>query len=183
MKLIILDRDGVINYDSAVYIKSPEEWIPIPGSLQAIAKLNEAGWTVTVATNQSGIARGLYTHEILAAIHAKMQAMVAIEGGKIDTIFYCPHHPDEHCHCRKPAPGLLEQIASHYNIELTGVPFVGDKWTDVQTALAMNCKPLLVETGLEKASIPAAYKTIGKFSSLFQAVDNLLSASKTSFTV
>jgi len=150
MKLIILDRDGVINFDSTQYIKSPAEWLPIPGSLEAIAKLCQAGWLVTVATNQSGIARGLYTHEILAAIHAKMQTLVMGAGGKIDTIFYCPHHPDENCDCRKPRPGLLKQIAEHYDIELTNIPFVGDKLSDVEAGVAVGCKPLLVETGLEK---------------------------------
>lgn len=176
MKLIILDRDGVINYDSAAYIKAPEEWLPIPGSLEAIAKLTQAGWTIAVATNQSGIARGLYTHEILAAIHAKMQAMVQATGGKIDSIFYCPHHPAEHCHCRKPQPGLLEQIAKHYHHNIQGIPFIGDKWTDAETAFAVGCQPILLETGLEKPTIPKDYLTanIPVFNNLASAAQTLL---------
>lgn len=154
MKLIILDRDGVINYDSPYYIKSPEEWIPIPGSLDAIAKLYKAGWTISVATNQSGIGRGLYSHEILAEIHAKMQTMVASVGGKIDSIFYCPHHPIDKCQCRKPQPGLLNQIAQHYRCDLTQVPFVGDKWTDVEAAQTVGCQSILVATGLSEVEIP-----------------------------
>ncbi|MDF2867751.1 MAG: histidinol-phosphate phosphatase family protein [Gammaproteobacteria bacterium] len=175
MKLIILDRDGVINHDSKHYIKSPEEWMPIPGSLAALAKLTQAGWTIAIATNQSGIARGLYTHEILAAIHAKMQSMVAAAGGQIDSIFYCPHHPAEHCHCRKPQPGLVEQIAAHYAVDMVGIPFVGDKWTDVETALAGGCQPILVETGLIKTQIFPTEQAVPVFANLLQAVNKLVS--------
>jgi len=174
MKLIILDRDGVINYDSEHYIKSPAEWLPIPGSLEALAKLTQAGWTIAIATNQSGIARGLYTHEILADIHTKMQTLVVAAGGKIDSIFYCPHHPDEHCHCRKPQPGLLEQIAAHYAVSLAGIPFIGDRWTDVETALAVGCSPILVETSLIKAQIPVTEQKIPVFTNLLQAVNGLV---------
>ncbi|MDQ2994502.1 MAG: D-glycero-beta-D-manno-heptose 1,7-bisphosphate 7-phosphatase, partial [Pseudomonadota bacterium] len=115
--LIVLDRDGVINFESDEYIKSPDEWIPIPGSLDAIKRLKSAGHTVVVATNQSGIARGFYTHEILAEIHAKMQGLLAEIGSSIDGIFYCPHHPDEHCDCRKPQPGLFYQIAAQFPVD------------------------------------------------------------------
>ncbi len=147
MKLIILDRDGVINKDSTDYIKSPEEWQPIPGSLAAIAKLTQAGYTVTVATNQSGVARGYYDLATLARIHQKMQALVTAAGGKIDSIFFCPHGPDDQCLCRKPKPGLFQQIAEHYQISLQGVPAVGDSLRDLEAATAMQCKPYLVLTG------------------------------------
>src|SRR3990167_2710758 len=113
MKLVILDRDGVVNYDSEHYIKSPEEWIPIPGSLEAIATLNRKGYTVTIATNQSGIGRGFYNEMQLDAIHQKMQTILKVHQGRIDRVFYCPHFPTQACNCRKPAPGLLQEIASH----------------------------------------------------------------------
>lgn len=174
MKLIILDRDGVINYDSQHYIKSPAEWLPIPGSLEALAKLMQAGFTIAIATNQSGIARGLYTHQILADIHTKMRALAEAAGGKIDSIFYCPHHPDEHCHCRKPQPGLLEQIAAHYAVSLAGIPFIGDRWTDVEAALAAGCSPILVETSLIKTQIPVSAQKIPVFTNLLQAVNSLV---------
>lgn len=176
MKLIILDRDGVINYDSYHYIKSPEEWIPIPGSLAAIAKLYQAGWCIVVATNQSGIARGLYSHQILAAIHNKMQTMVEEAGGKIDRIFYCPHHPEDACQCRKPQPGLIKQIAEYYGIALKNVPFIGDKWTDAETALVAGCQPILVESGLQQPNILATSVTIPLFTNLALAVDNYILA-------
>lgn len=147
MKLVILDRDGVINHDSEHYIKSPDEWIPIPGSLEAIAQLNHIGYQVAVATNQSGIGRGLYTEETLAAIHQKMQTLLSGMGGRIDRVFYCPHLPTQGCDCRKPAPGLLKQIAAYYQCDLTDVPFVGDSLRDVRAACAAGCQPVLVRSG------------------------------------
>lgn len=150
MQLIILDRDGVINYDSEFYIKSPQEWLPIPGSLEAIARLNQAGYQVVVATNQSGVGRGLYDVATLNKIHEKMHTELARVHGKIDAIFYCPHTPDDHCSCRKPKPGLLYQIADHYQISLEGVPLVGDTLRDVEAAYTVGCQPVLVATGLKK---------------------------------
>ncbi len=147
MKLIILDRDGVINEDSDDYIKSESEWRPIPGSLEAIALLHQQGYTISVATNQSGIARGLYSLEVLQAIHQKMLDSVAAYGGKIDSIFYCPHGPQDACDCRKPKPGLFWQIAKHYQVNLNNVPAVGDSWRDLQAAMAVNARPFLVLTG------------------------------------
>lgn len=147
MKLIILDRDGVINYDSKHYIKSPDEWIEIPSSLSAIAKLHQAGYTIAVASNQSGIARGLYDETILQAIHQKMLALIEQAGGRIDKIVYCPHHPDDQCDCRKPQPGLLQSIADHYQCSLAGIPFVGDKLSDVETALAVDALPIFLNHG------------------------------------
>jgi len=147
LKLIILDRDGVINEDSDAYIKSPEEWVPIPGSLEAIARLNRAGWTVTVATNQSGVGRGLYDLATLERIHARMNAALAAAGGHVDTLYYCPHTPADHCACRKPRPGLLESIARHYGVSLAGVPAIGDSLRDLQAAAAVGARPILVRTG------------------------------------
>lgn len=147
MKLIILDRDGVINHDSPNYIKTPAEWVAIPGSLAAIAQLKQAGYRVVIATNQSGLARGLYNEAILQQIHQKMFDELAQYGGVIDHIFYCPHGPDDDCDCRKPKPGLLHQIAAHYQIDLTGVPFVGDSMRDIEAARAVACQPILVRTG------------------------------------
>ncbi|UFH49377.1 D-glycero-beta-D-manno-heptose 1,7-bisphosphate 7-phosphatase [Pseudomonas sp. KNUC1026] len=147
MKLLILDRDGVINQDSDAYIKSLEEWVPIPGSISAIAELSKAGWTVAVATNQSGIARGYYPLATLDAMHARLRELVAGEGGEVGMIIYCPHGPDEHCTCRKPLPGMLEQIAAHYSVPLEGVWFVGDSASDLQAARAAGAQPVLVKTG------------------------------------
>jgi len=147
MKLIILDRDGVINQDSPDFIKSADEWHPIPGSLEAIALLNNLGITVVVATNQSGIARDLYSLDTLNQIHEKMKASLKDLGGKIEDIFYCPHGPDDHCLCRKPLPGLYFQIAEKYGISLENVPAVGDSYRDIEAAIAANAKPILVLTG------------------------------------
>ena len=146
-KLIILDRDGVINEDSEEYIKSPAEWHAIPGSLEAIAKLNKAGITVVVASNQSGIARGLFTEQTLAKIHKKMQDELAKLGGHIDDIFYCPHHPDDNCACRKPKPKMFLEVLHKYKIDKKDVLAVGDKLTDVQVAKKIGCDMALVKTG------------------------------------
>lgn len=147
MKLIILDRDGVINYDSDQFIKSPEEWKPIPGSLEAIARLNQWGWRVVVASNQSGIGRGLFGMDTLNAINDKMVKNLAQVGGRLDAIFFCPHAADSTCDCRKPKPGMFRQIAERFNVDLTGMPTVGDSLRDVQAGLAAGCRPYLVLTG------------------------------------
>lgn len=147
MKLLILDRDGVINHDSDAYIKSLEEWIPIAGAIEAIAQLSKAGWTVAVATNQSGIARGYYSLQILEAMHTRLSELVAEQGGELGLVVYCPHGPDEGCACRKPKPGMLEAIAAHYQAELPGVWFVGDSKGDLEAALAVGAQPVLVKTG------------------------------------
>lgn len=147
MKLIILDRDGVINEDSPLYIKSPDEWHPIKGSLEAIALLNQHGFKVAVATNQSGIARGMYNEATLKAIHEKMHQALKTVGGSIDSIFYCPHGPLENCDCRKPKPGLLQQIAKHYQIDLKNVACVGDSSRDLVAAKQAGATPILVLTG------------------------------------
>jgi len=145
--VVILDRDGVINEDSDDYIKSAEEWIPIPGSVEAIATLSKAGYTVAVATNQSGLARGYFDEYELARMHALMYELVENAGGLINALVYCPHAPDAGCRCRKPGPGLLEQLAETLNISLEGAWFVGDTEKDIDTALASQCQPILVLTG------------------------------------
>ena len=147
MKLVILDRDGTINTESADFIKSPEEWMPLPGALEAIARLNHAGWHVVVASNQSGLGRGLFDVASLNAMHAKMYKMLAAVGGRIDAVFYCPHTPDDKCHCRKPEPGLFEQIGERYGMDLKGVAVVGDALRDVVAGASAGCEPHLVLTG------------------------------------
>jgi D-glycero-D-manno-heptose 1,7-bisphosphate phosphatase len=150
MKLVILDRDGVINQDSAAYIKTPDEWKPIPGSLEAIALLNQAGYRVLVATNQSGVGRGLFEMATLNAIHDKMHRALGLVGGRVDGIFYCPHAQDAGCDCRKPKPGLLEEISRRFGVSLEGVPFIGDSLRDLQAATAVGAQPVLVLTGKGK---------------------------------
>jgi D-glycero-D-manno-heptose 1,7-bisphosphate phosphatase len=147
MKLVILDRDGVINHDSDKYIKNPQEWRPIPGSLEAIARLNQAGYHVVLATNQSGVGRGLFEVSTLNAIHDKMHRALSQIGGRIDAIFFCPHGADADCRCRKPRPGLLEEIAHRFNVDLTGVPTIGDSLRDLHAAAAIGAAPVLVLTG------------------------------------
>ncbi|MFY9326753.1 MAG: D-glycero-beta-D-manno-heptose 1,7-bisphosphate 7-phosphatase [Georgfuchsia sp.] len=147
MKLVILDRDGVINHDSDSYIKSPDEWIPIKGSPEAIARLNQWGYHVVVATNQSGIGRGLYSLDMLNAIHNKMMRLITQAGGRIDAVFFCPHTDADKCNCRKPKPGMLEDIATRFHCDLKGIPTIGDSLRDLQTAVAVGAEPLLVLTG------------------------------------
>ncbi len=146
-KLVILDRDGVINFDSAQFIKNPAEWKPIPGSLEAIARLNQSGYKVVVATNQSGVGRGLFDMEMLNSIHSKMHKELFTLGGRIDAIFYCPHAADSACDCRKPKPGMFKRISETLNTDLKGVPAIGDSLRDLQAAAALGCKPILVHTG------------------------------------
>lgn len=152
-RLVILDRDGVINHDSDDYIKSPDEWIPIPGSLEAIARLSHAGFRVTVATNQSGLARGLFTITTLNAIHQRLREQVEAEGGRIEMIAFCPHGPDDGCDCRKPRPGLLLEIAARFNVSLADVPFIGDSLRDIQAARAVGAQPWLVCSGKGESTL------------------------------
>jgi D-glycero-D-manno-heptose 1,7-bisphosphate phosphatase len=147
LKLIVLDRDGVINHDSAHFIKSPDEWRPIPGSLEAIARLNHAGYRVVVATNQSGIGRGLFDMATLNLIHEKMHKALALAGGRVDAVFFCPHTGDSDCECRKPRPGMLREIGQRFAIDLADVPVIGDSLRDLQAAEAVGAKPMLVLTG------------------------------------
>ena len=146
-RIIVLDRDGVINRDSDAYIKSPDEWQALPGSLDAIEALTGAGWSVVVASNQSGLGRGLFDAEALDAINAKMIAAVEEAGGSLSGIYLCPHHPDENCECRKPKPGLLQQIETDLGLSLAGQPVVGDSMRDLEAAMAVGAQPILVRTG------------------------------------
>jgi D-glycero-D-manno-heptose 1,7-bisphosphate phosphatase len=150
MKLVLLDRDGVINFDSDQYIKSPAEWKPIPGSIDAIARLNQNGYRVVVATNQSGIGRGLFDMATLNAINDKMTDLVFMQGGRIDALFFCPHTADENCNCRKPKTGMYEEIARRFETDLAGVPCIGDALRDLEAAARMGCQPILVLTGKGK---------------------------------
>ena len=153
MKLVILDRDGVINYDSAQFIKSPDEWKPIPGSLEAIAELNQAGFRVVLASNQSGIGRGLFDMATLNAINDKMHRALAQAGGRIDAMFYCPHAAEANCRCRKPKPGMIEEIARRFGTDLDGVPSVGDSLRDLQAGVPLGALPILVRTGKGEATL------------------------------
>jgi D-glycero-D-manno-heptose 1,7-bisphosphate phosphatase len=179
MKLIILDRDGVINQDSEEYIKSQDEWQALPGSLAAIAKLNQAGWTVTVASNQSGLARGYFDTKTLTAIHQKLRKELAQHGGTIDSFFVCPHGPDDGCDCRKPLPGMFHDIARRYDISIEGVPAIGDSLRDLQASHQAGCAPWLVQTGngrktLSKGGLPEGTKLA---QDLADAVEQILEAS------
>ncbi len=147
MKIIVLDRDGVINEDSDEYIKSADEWEPVPGSIEAIASLTQAGYTVVVVTNQSGLARGLFDITQLNAIHNKMHQHVNKAGGRIGAVFFCPHAPGDDCDCRKPKPGMLHSVMERLETDLTGVPVVGDSLRDLQAAMAVGAMPVLVLTG------------------------------------
>lgn len=176
MKLIILDRDGVINQDSDDFIKSPDEWIPIAGSLEAIARLNQADYRVVVCTNQSGIARGKFNIMTLNAIHQKMHAAAQAVGADIDAVFFCPHAADDNCDCRKPKAGMLESIAKRFDVNLKGVPTIGDSLRDLQAGFVVGCKPYLVRTGkgektCEKGGLPPGTMT---FPNLAAVVDHLL---------
>lgn len=147
MKLVILDRDGTINEDRDDFVKSPDEWVPIPGSLEAVARLNHAGWHTVLATNQSGLGRGLFDMGALNAIHAKMNQLLAMQGGRIDAVFFCPHVPQDNCDCRKPLPGLMLQIGERFGVDLAQVPVVGDTLRDLQAGAAAGCPTHMVWTG------------------------------------
>jgi len=179
-KLVILDRDGVINFDSAQFIKNPAEWKPIPGSLEAIARLTQSGYKVVVATNQSGVGRGLFDMEMLNQIHAKMHKAVVAQGGRIDAIFYCPHTADSKCDCRKPKPGMFKRISETLNIDLTGVPAIGDSLRDLQACTALGCQPVLVMSGKGEKTKAEGNLPEGtlEFADLAGAVDHLLAKAK-----
>jgi D-glycero-D-manno-heptose 1,7-bisphosphate phosphatase len=175
--LLILDRDGVINQDSPKFVKNADEWLPIPGSIEAIAKLSKAGYTVAVASNQSGLARGLFDRKALRAMHRKLRRLVAAEGGRIDRIVVCPHGPNDGCRCRKPAPGLLQRLARYYGTTLDGVPAVGDSLRDLEAAVAAGATPILVRTGNGKAvarGLPKRLRSVSVFENLAAFADELL---------
>lgn len=158
-KWLILDRDGVINYDSDDFIKSPDEWRPLPGSLEAIARLNTAGYRIVVISNQSGLARQLFSQATLEAIHKKFTRLLALHGGRVEQIYYCPHGPDDACDCRKPLSGLFRQFAEDYDISLDGVVAVGDSVRDLRAAHSAGASAALLQTGKGLCSI-AAIKTL-----------------------
>ena len=173
-----MDRDGVINEDSDAYIKTPEEWIPIPGSLQAIARLNHAGIRVAIASNQSGVGRGLFSIHELNAMHRKLREELAHFGGHVDGIFFCPHRPDEGCNCRKPATGLFESLSRRFSMPLRGVPFVGDSVSDIQAARSVHAEPLLVRTGKGERTLAGNSQLENEilvFDDLSAAVEHILS--------
>ena len=176
MKLIILDRDGVINQDSADFIKNPNEWIPIPDSLESIARLNQHGFSVIIATNQSGIGRGLFDIETMNAINKKMLDLLAQVGGHIDAIFYCPHTEDVNCKCRKPKSGMLEEISTRFGVNLKNTPAVGDATRDLEAYQSVGAQPILVKTGKgEDTFVSKDYpKNTWIFNNLSQAVDKIL---------
>jgi D-glycero-D-manno-heptose 1,7-bisphosphate phosphatase len=175
MKLVLLDRDGVINFDSKAFIKSPEEWVPIPGSMQALALLTQAGYHIAVLTNQSGVGRGLYDLQTLAKIHEKMLHNVQDAGGNIEAVFYCPHTPDENCDCRKPKPGLFLKAKEYFACDLQGVWAVGDSKRDLEASAAVGCQPVLVKTGngatlLTKETLPKEYLVFDNLLAVAQAL-------------
>lgn len=183
MTLIILDRDGVINRDSDDYVTSVDEWIPVSGSCEAIGRLCQAGYQIAVATNQSGLARGYFSHSDLNDMHRKMAELVAEQGGQFAHIAYCPHGPDDHCDCRKPLPGLIHQIEEALDLKASGCWMVGDSLRDLQAGVAAGCKPALVLTGkgsktvtkLQDSSLPDEIQTASVFKSLADFTDYLLS--------
>jgi len=175
--LIILDRDGVINHDSKEFVKNADEWVPLPGSIGAIADLSAAGYTVAVASNQSGLARGLFDRNALRAMHHKLRRLVAAEGGRVDRIVVCPHGADDQCDCRKPRPGLLRRLARYYQVSLDGVPVVGDSLRDLQAAAAAGATPVLVRTGngvKTAASLPDDLRSVGIFDDLAAVAASLI---------
>lgn len=179
-RLLLLDRDGVINHDSPDFIKSPEEWHPIPKSLEAIARFKQQGWLVAVITNQSGIGRGLYTEQTLEAIHQKFKQALRAQNVDIDGIFYCPHLPDADCNCRKPKPGLIQQALQTFNInpQSAPVPLIGDSLRDLIAASAAQCHPVLVKTGNGQKTLanhPEYCENIPLFDNLWEVAEHYLS--------
>ncbi|CAN5267026.1 D-glycero-beta-D-manno-heptose 1,7-bisphosphate 7-phosphatase [soil metagenome] len=171
---MILDRDGVINADSVEYIKTPAEWRPLPGSLEALARLHRADRLVVVASNQSGVGRGLLTADTLEQIHAAMRRRVAAAGGAIDRIFVCPHRPEDDCECRKPRAGLFRQITAHYRVPLTGVPAIGDSMRDIVAAREAGARPILVLTGNGNTAAQSLRPEVEVYADLAAAADALL---------
>ncbi len=175
--LVVLDRDGVINRDSPAFVKSLDEWIPLPGSIRAIADLDRGGFTVAVASNQSGIARGLLDRKALRSMHRRLRRLVAKEGGRIDRIVVCPHGPDDGCDCRKPKPGLLRRLARHYGTSLDGVPVIGDSLRDLEAAAETGARPILVRSGngrKTESALPSALAATEVYDDLAAAAAALL---------
>ncbi|MEO1202018.1 MAG: D-glycero-beta-D-manno-heptose 1,7-bisphosphate 7-phosphatase [Pseudomonadota bacterium] len=179
-RLVVLDRDGVINEDSDAFVKSAEEWLPLPGSIEAIARLSNSGFTVTVATNQSGIARGLFSVDALDAMHAKLTGLVEAAGGRIGRIVYCPDGPDDVSECRKPKPGMFIELGEHYGVSLAGVPAIGDSLRDLEAAAAVGARPILVRTGKglkTERSLSGPLASVDVFDNLAAAAEHLIARS------
>lgn len=176
-KLVILDRDGVINYDSDEYVKSVDEWIPLPGSIEALGKLTKAGYKIAIATNQSGISRGYFSLETLNNMHEKMVDLATASGAHIDYIAYCPHGPDDHCDCRKPLPGLIHQIETALNVKASNCYMVGDSLRDLQAGQAVGLKAALVLTGKGQGTLDKnqGLEQVEVFKDLREFVTHLLS--------
>ncbi len=176
MKLVILDRDGVINEDSDDFIKTLDEFVPLPGSLEAIKRLKQAGYQVAVATNQSGVSRGYLSLDTLVSMHDKLNGLLAEMDANIDGFFYCPHGPDDNCDCRKPKPGLYQQISQRFNVPLKGIPVIGDSLRDLEAARAVGATPILVRTGKGLRTLAAGkgLEDIPVYENLSEAVDALL---------
>jgi len=175
--LVILDRDGVINQDSAAFVKAPAEWVPLPGSILAIATLSRAGFTVAVASNQSGLARGLFDRRALRGMHRKLRRLVGADGGRVARIEVCPHGPSDGCACRKPGPGLLHRLGRHFGVALDGVPVIGDSLRDLEAARAAGARPILVRTGngrRTEAALPATLANTEVFDDLSAAAAALI---------
>jgi len=176
-RLVILDRDGVINQESSDFVKSADEWLPLPGSIEAIALLSKAGFSIAIASNQSGLARGIFDASALDDMHSKLRVLVAGAGGRIDHIAICPHGPDDDCNCRKPRPGLLHQIGERFNVSLADVPFIGDSLRDLQTARSVHARPILVRSGNGKKTedrLPAELSSVEIYDDLNAAAAVLL---------
>ncbi|GGY21608.1 D-glycero-beta-D-manno-heptose 1,7-bisphosphate 7-phosphatase [Paludibacterium paludis] len=182
MKLVILDRDGVINEDRDDFVKNTTEWVPIEHSLEAIANLTQSGWRVVVATNQSGIARGLFDVHALNAMHEKMHRLVNQAGGRIDAVVFCPHKPDDECECRKPLPGMVNEIAERFNARLEGLPLIGDSLRDLVSIDAVGGQPILVRTGKGEATLAKGGLPDGSlvFNDLFDAAEYLIESRQSS---
>lgn len=175
--LVILDRDGVINRDSHAFVKSSDEWIPLPGSINAIAELSRGGFTIAIASNQSGLARGLFDRNALRSMHRKLRRLVTAAGGHVDRIVVCPHGPDDDCACRKPKPGLLHRLLRYYGTTAAGVPFIGDTLRDLRAANAAGARPVLVRTGKgakTERSLPAEFADVAVYDDLAAAAEALL---------
>ena len=176
-RIVVLDRDGVINRESKSFVKSADEWQALDGSIEAIAALSQGGFRIAVASNQSGLARGLFDYGALYAMHEKMRDLVARAGGSIDHIVICPHGPDDDCDCRKPRPGLLHQVGEHFKTDMCGVPFIGDSIRDMEAALAADARPILVRSGNGReaeSALPADLQSIEVFDDLPAAAAALL---------
>lgn len=173
MRLAILDRDGVINEDAPGFVKTPEQWVPIPGSLEAIARLCRAEYRVVIVTNQSGVGRGLFTLDMMNKINMRMFELINQKGGEIDAVMFCPHTPDAGCECRKPKPGMFNELARRLKVNLTGIPAVGDSIRDLEAAVAAGAEPVLVRTGQGENTLEAIQRNGSERLKQVPVYDNL----------